>query len=91
MKWIALVYAVFSLLAFGFYGFDKRRARLGGRRIPENWLHGLELCGGWPGAWLAQLAFRHKTQKTSFRIVFWAIVVLHVGLWAWWAYTKLSA
>ncbi len=91
MKWIALVYAVLSLLAFGFYGFDKRRARLGGRRIPEKWLHGLELCGGWPGAWIGQRVFRHKTQKTSFRIVFWLIVVLHVSLWGWWAYSKLSA
>ena len=70
--------AVTSLASFAAYGFDKRRAAVGGRRVPERTLHLLALLGGWPGAILAQRQFRHKTRKVSFLIAFWAVVVLHV-------------
>lgn len=59
------------------YGSDKRRAQAGEWRIPEFTLHFAELAGGWPGAFLAQRIFRHKTSKISYRIVFWLIVLLH--------------
>ncbi len=67
-----------SLISFVLYDFDKRRAVRGGRRIPEKTLHVLALLGGWPGAFLGQRLFRHKTSKPSFLIVFWATVVIHV-------------
>ena len=57
----------------------KRRAQRGGRRIPENTLHLMEVLGGWPGAFIAQRVFRHKTQKLSFRIVFWLCVSVHLA------------
>ena len=69
-----------SLVCFTAYGVDKSRAVNGGRRVPERTLHLLAFLGGWPGAYLGQRRFRHKTQKVSFRIVFWILVVLHVGL-----------
>ena len=75
-----IVVGVMSLSSFVAYGWDKWRAIHGGRRIPEQTLHVLALLGGWPGAWWAQRQFRHKTQKISFRIVFWLVVVLHCGL-----------
>jgi uncharacterized membrane protein YsdA (DUF1294 family) len=75
-----LVVAVMSLICFIAYGWDKHRAVNGGRRVSERTLHLLAFLGGWPGAYLGQRQFRHKTQKTSFRIVFWILVVLHVGL-----------
>jgi uncharacterized membrane protein YsdA (DUF1294 family) len=75
-----IVVAVASLWTFGAYGIDKRRAQTGNRRIPEKTLQLLALAGGWPGALLGQQVFRHKTQKLSFQIVFWTVVVLHVGL-----------
>ena len=75
-----MVVAVTSLWAFGAYGIDKRRARTGDRRIPEKTLQFLALVGGWPGALLGQQVFRHKTQKLSFQLVFWMVVVLHLGL-----------
>lgn len=90
MKWIFAVYLASSLVTFFVYGFDKRRARLGGSRVSEKVLHLWELCCGWPGAWIAQRVFRHKTQKHSFRIVFWAIVVLHAALWGAWAYLRFG-
>jgi uncharacterized membrane protein YsdA (DUF1294 family) len=75
-----LLVAVASAAAFAAYGFDKRRAgTAGARRIPERTLHLLALAGGWPGALVAQRQFRHKTQKTRFRMVFWATVALHVA------------
>jgi uncharacterized membrane protein YsdA (DUF1294 family) len=72
--------AVTSLASFAAFGFDKRRATTGGRRVPERTLLVLALLGGWPGAILAQRRFRHKTRKASFLIAFWVMVVLHVAL-----------
>ena len=40
----------------------------------------MAFLGGWPGAFLAQRQFRHKTQKVSFRIVFWITVILHITI-----------
>ncbi len=74
------IVGVMSVVAFVAYGLDKRRAGNGTRRIPEQSLHVLAFLGGWPGAWLAQRHFRHKTQKLSFLVVFWLLVVLHVAL-----------
>ena len=72
------VVLVMSFVTFLAYASDKGRAATGRRRIPERTLHLLAFLGGWPGAFLAQRQFRHKTQKVSFRIVFWIVVVLHV-------------
>ena len=94
MKYAALAYlavvTLMSVVSFAAYGFDKRRARKDGRRIPEQTLHLMALLGGWPGALMGQRIFRHKTQKLSFRIVFWLCVALHlivvggaVYLWFW--------
>jgi uncharacterized membrane protein YsdA (DUF1294 family) len=84
MKYVAAAYvaivALTSLAAFAAYGWDKRRARRQGRRVPENTLHLLALLGGWPGALAGQRVFRHKTQKLGFRVVFWLVVVLHLGV-----------
>jgi len=69
---------VMSLVCFSTYGWDKRRASNGGRRVPERTLQLLAFFGGWPGALIGQRLFRHKTQKLSFLAVFWLIVVLHI-------------
>ena len=79
VAYLAVVLAL-SLVAFVFYGFDKRRARNDGRRVPEKTLHLLALFGGWPGALMGQRVFRHKTQKLSYRIVFWLCVMLHLAV-----------
>src|SRR4051812_9186491 len=78
LAYLGLV-AVMSGACFVAYGLDKRRATRGGRRVPERTLHLLAFLGGWPGALLGRRQFRHKTKKVPFRIVFWAVVVLHVG------------
>ena len=85
--------AVMSLWTFVVYGFDKRRAARGGRRVAEQTLHLLALVGGWPGALFGQRFFRHKTSKLSFLVVFWAVVVIHnaiVGTAAYALFTSRS-
>ena len=66
------------------YAADKSAARRHEWRTPERTLHLLALVGGWPGALVAQTVFRHKSRKTSFRIVFWTTVALNCGALAWW-------
>jgi len=86
---VLAAYLLMSAITFALYGLDKWRAarpRRGNERvsrIPERTLHGLELAGGWPGALIAQQVFRHKRSKTAYMRVFWVIVALHVGVWAW--------
>ena len=73
-----------NLLTFWVYAADKNAARHGRWRVPEKHLHLLSLLGGWPGAWLAQQAMRHKSSKRAFRGVYWLTVVLHcAALIAW--------
>ena len=81
--YIAGWYVLASGFAFALFGWDKRSARLGHRRVSERTLHTVELLGGWPGALAGSRLFRHKTQKTSYRIVFGLIVAAHVALWGY--------
>lgn len=74
---LPVVMATASAVAWLAYRRDKRSAEAGEWREPEANLHLLELVGGWPGAFLAQRKFRHKTRKLSFQIVFVGIVLLH--------------
>jgi uncharacterized membrane protein YsdA (DUF1294 family) len=85
---VIVAYALMSVVAFAGYGIDKQRAVRGDWRIREATLQVIALFGGWPGAWLAQRVFRHKTSKSSFMIVFWAIVALHACAWAWWFHSS---
>ena len=81
---VVVGYALASIVTFAVYGFDKRRAVHGGRRVPERSLHTLELLGGWPGALLGQVFFRHKLRKLTYMLVFLGIVALHVAFWIAW-------
>ena len=79
--WGLAMYGLASLVCIGLYGRDKRQARAQGQRTPEKLLHACELLGGWPGALVAQQAFRHKTRKLSYQAVFWGIVLVHQVFW----------
>jgi len=65
------------VLTFFMYRSDKQSAIAGEWRVPEAMLHFFELVGGWPGAFLAQRIVRHKISKTSYQLLFWAIVLIH--------------
>ena len=79
-RWLVAYGVVISLATYAVYGADKDSAqdKTSKWRAPEKLLHGLELAGGWPGAFLAQRRLRHKCSKLSYQIVFWLIVSLHV-------------
>lgn len=66
-----------SVGAWILFRHDKKRALAGLWRVSETELHGLEFFGGWPGAFLAQQKFRHKTRKPSYQAIFWSIVFLY--------------
>lgn len=77
MVWPGLIYLVMSTLALILYGLDKRAAQRHCWRIPERTLNLYALCGGWPGALLAQSYFMHKRSKEAFMSHFWMAVATH--------------
>jgi len=98
MKLVVVAYLISMILmstaTFIAYWIDKRQAGKGGRRVSERTLHLMAFAGGWPGAWIGQQQLRHKTQKMSFRIVFWLLLALHlliVGGVVWLLLTRIPA
>jgi uncharacterized membrane protein YsdA (DUF1294 family) len=81
--WIGWVYGGASIVSLSVYGWDKYRAKKEQWRVTEATLHFFDVCGGWPGALIAQRLFRHKNRKVAFQIVFWLIVIAHLALWGW--------
>ena len=67
-----------NLIAFIFYGIDKRKAIKGSRRIPEKTLILLVVIGGAFGGFLGMKLFHHKTQKKKFYITVPIFVVLYL-------------
>ncbi|HEY9762784.1 MAG TPA: cold shock and DUF1294 domain-containing protein [Trichocoleus sp.] len=79
-----MLYGVMSLITLIAYSEDKSRAEAHRWRISEKNLHLLELTGGWIGGFIAQRQIRHKNRKTTYQVVFWAIVLLHLTFWVIW-------
>jgi|WetSurMetagenome_2_1015567.scaffolds.fasta_scaffold233320_3 uncharacterized membrane protein YsdA (DUF1294 family) len=77
--WIAAA----SVLTFLLYGFDKAQSKTEGWRIPEAYLHGLALAGGFPGGWAGRAIFHHKTRKGFFVLVLVLSTMIHLGLGYW--------
>ena len=75
-----LYLAGINLLAFCAFGWDKRLAQRGRRRVPEMRLLLYAALGGALGALLGMLRFRHKTRKPLFRILVPLLLLLHLSL-----------
>ena len=61
---------------FCLMGWDKRRAKKEGRRVPEKTLFSWALLGGAAGGWLGMRVFRHKTKHWYFKFGFPLLAVL---------------
>jgi uncharacterized membrane protein YsdA (DUF1294 family) len=79
-------YLLLSLVAFVFYGVDKRNAIKARRRVSEKTLHLWAVIGGWPGALVAQKIFRHKTQKRSFIMMLWLGIFINISVFSYYLY-----
>jgi uncharacterized membrane protein YsdA (DUF1294 family) len=79
LNWKAVLPALvfFSALNFWTIRLDKKKAIKNEWRVAEAQLHLLELLGGWPGSYLGQRRFAHKTAKLSYQVIFWLIVVIY--------------
>lgn len=66
-----------SLISYLLCYSDKQKAKRGSWRTPESTLHLFEILGGWPGSFVAQKQFRHKTSKGSYQSIFWGIIFLY--------------
>ncbi|MFB1000387.1 MAG: DUF1294 domain-containing protein [Colwellia sp.] len=86
---ILISYFTLSILTFVLYGVDKRNAIKGLWRISEKTLQISALLGGWPGALFAQQAFRHKTQKRSFKFVLWLGILTNTGIFGYFIYSTV--
>jgi uncharacterized membrane protein YsdA (DUF1294 family) len=80
---VLIAYLMASCVAYLAYVFDKAASLKGRWRTPESTLHLFSLVGGWPGAMLAQRTLRHKTQKQSFQVMYWATVALNSVVFGW--------
>jgi uncharacterized membrane protein YsdA (DUF1294 family)/cold shock CspA family protein len=80
---VPLVYIALSCIAVFAYAFDKSAAMNRRWRTQESTLLIIGLLGGWPGAWIAQRMFRHKTQKASFRYAFLFTVLANASVLVW--------
>jgi uncharacterized membrane protein YsdA (DUF1294 family) len=87
-KIAAFIYFIMSAVCFMLYRADKKAALSGKWRKSEFSLHLVELLGGWPGGFIAQRIYRHKTKKKSYRIIFWSIVFLHIAAWTDYIFLK---
>lgn len=74
-------YFMLSILTMILYGRDKANAATRKWRVPESYLHILELMGGWPGSLIAQNDFRHKTRASSYLWILRGIIAIHLMGW----------
>ena len=79
LRVLAVWLAFINLVTYGVYWLDKRRAEKVKRRVSEKELLLWAAAGGSPAAFLAMRRLRHKTKKTSFRVLYWLIVAAQVG------------
>ncbi len=77
---IILYYLSINVFTFILYGVDKSAAVANAWRISERQLHLYMFFGGVLGAILGQKIFRHKTQKLSFRIIFWLLLIIQISI-----------
>jgi uncharacterized membrane protein YsdA (DUF1294 family) len=85
--WLGAYLGAVWLATWLAFAWDKHRAGLDQRRVPEAALLGLALIGGSPAAMMAMFVLRHKTRKPAFLVPFALIVLaqaLAIAAWLRW-------
>lgn len=85
---LSIFYGTINLYTFILYAIDKRASIKDKWRIRERQLHLFMFAGGVIGAIAGQYIFRHKTQKLSFRIIFWLLLLCQLLIIFWLIYNK---
>ena len=80
-QFVILYLIIINLLGFAIMGIDKKKAKMGNRRIPENTLFAFAFLGGGIGTIAGMYTFRHKTRKLSFKIGMPLIVILEISIY----------
>jgi len=78
-KFILYYIISINIVAFFIYALDKHKAIKDYSRISERTLLSLAFLGGFVGAFISMVTFRHKVSKTSFMLKYYAIVFLWIG------------
>ena len=80
LKNILLYLLMINIIGFCMMWSDKRRAKWGKWRIPEQTLFIVTALGGGVGTIAGMYTFRHKTKKLKFTIGLPALVILEIIL-----------
>ena len=80
LKNILIYLLMINLIGFGMMWSDKKRAKWGQWRIPEQTLFIVTALGGGIGTIVGMYTFRHKTKKLKFTIGLPALVILEIAL-----------
>ena len=78
LKNILLYLLIINLIGFFMMWSDKRKAKKGKWRIPEQTLFIVTAIGGGIGTIAGMYTFRHKTKKLKFTIGLPALVILEI-------------
>lgn len=77
-KNVIIYLLVINLIGFFIMWLDKRKAKYGRWRIPENTLFLITLLGGGIGTISGMYSFRHKTKKLKFIVGLPTILILEI-------------
>ena len=79
MKILICYLAAISVISVAVTVHDKRSARRGSWRVPENTLLFLAFIGGAAAMWLTMIVIRHKTRRTRFMLGIPMMILLHLA------------
>lgn len=80
-KIVLVYYLIINVVLFFMMAWDKRAAIKDHWRVPEHKLLFVSLIGGGLGGYIGMMAFRHKTRKPVFSLVFICSIFLHLVAW----------
>ena len=80
MPILVAIAALYNIVVFCAYAYDKAAARNGDWRVRESTLLWLAVLGGGIGAFVGQRLLRHKTRKPPFHVVLPALCIVHTLL-----------